>query len=149
LEKIRRVVPVNTASMHGSPLKPWNNLDLWKTYHYTDYGLKGEAYLSIDYTNAYYFTDTGRSWGSKGCNLRDHVQCKKVHSNVHSTDELMGFLRENAGSPVFISAHPNRWTASFPGFLISMMADKSANLMKRGLSIVHDGLGDSFENMRR
>jgi len=42
LAEFREVVPVETISMHGSPLTPWNNLDLWRVYDFRDFNLSGE-----------------------------------------------------------------------------------------------------------
>ena len=33
LEKLRKVYPVKTIYMHGSPLSKWDNRDLWKKYN--------------------------------------------------------------------------------------------------------------------
>ena len=44
--------------MHGSPLSKWNDLDLWDNYDFKKYGILGEAFMSIDYDNVDYFTDT-------------------------------------------------------------------------------------------
>ena len=58
LEEFRKVCPVDTICMHGSPLSPFDNRDLWKRYDFRDFGLYGEAYLSLQNTGLCYFTDT-------------------------------------------------------------------------------------------
>lgn len=45
--------------MHGNPLSPRDNRELWKKYKFKDFGIIGEAYLSIDFNEVSYFTDTG------------------------------------------------------------------------------------------
>ena len=39
LSLLRKIVPVTTACMHGSPRSPWDSKDLWKHYNYRDYGI--------------------------------------------------------------------------------------------------------------
>jgi hypothetical protein len=62
LEKFRKIYPVKTICMHGSPLSRWDNRDLWKKYNYRDFGIIGEPYFDVDYDEVLYLTDTGRRW---------------------------------------------------------------------------------------
>ena len=41
LEHFRKIVPVHSIAMHGSPRSRYNNLDLWKKYDYRELGLIG------------------------------------------------------------------------------------------------------------
>jgi hypothetical protein len=137
LQQLRQVVPVDTISMHGSPLSPWNNLDLWKTWEYKNYDLLGEIYLTIDYSNIYYFTDTGRGWNSERYNLRDHVNSLKPSRKVHTTDQLIRFLTEKKGLPILINTHPNRWSGSWPAWFMSALTDGFINQLKWMISLLY------------
>ncbi len=64
LEKFREIYDVKTICMHGNPLTKYDNRDLWKKYDYREFGISGEAYLSLGKDIAY-FSDTGRNWGNK------------------------------------------------------------------------------------
>lgn len=130
LARLREVVPVETISMHGSPLSPWNNLDLWHTHDFGQYGLS-EASLSIDYERIYYFTDTGRSWDPNRCNLRDHVDARKPPVTVSSTDDLIAFLRRIPDGPVVINTHPNRWAENRYVWVVSAILDWMVNRAKQ------------------
>jgi len=130
LAELRRVVPVDTISMHGSPLTPWNNLDLWKTHDYRDYDIKGEASLTIDYSRMHYFTDTGRSWDADRYNIRDRVPSLKHHQKIHSTHDLMEFLVDTKDGPVFINTHPNRWADTSVEWCIGTASDFFINQAK-------------------
>lgn len=136
LEHFRRILPVDTISMHGSPLTPWNNLDLWQTYDFKDYGLVGEAYLSIDYSNLYYFTDTGRSWDARRYNLRDRVASLKPKQKVATTDDLINFLARTGNGPVIINAHPNRWAKGWLTWGIGVVSDWTINQGKWVVSLL-------------
>ncbi|MDI9395928.1 MAG: hypothetical protein QM426_11200 [Euryarchaeota archaeon] len=73
LEDFRKIAEINTVCMHGNPLKPWSNRDLWKKYDFRDFGLTGEPYLSIDYNKVFYLTDTGRTWADLKIRVKDTI----------------------------------------------------------------------------
>jgi len=73
LEKFRKIVPVETICMHGSPLSRWDNRLLWKYYDYKDFGIVGEPYFDIDFEKVLYLTDTGRRWNGGAVAVRDKV----------------------------------------------------------------------------
>lgn len=77
LEKLRRIVPVDTICMHGSPLSRWDNRLLWKYYDYGDLGILGEPYFDIDFEKVLYLTDTGRRWDGGAVTVRDKVTGRK------------------------------------------------------------------------
>ncbi|HML26655.1 MAG TPA: polysaccharide deacetylase, partial [Methanomethylovorans sp.] len=86
LEKLRQICDVKTICMHGRPLSNFDNRDLWKVYNYKDYGIVGEAYLSVgDELN--YFSDTGRCWGLKD-NMRDYIPGNSQQINIDNTIDL-------------------------------------------------------------
>ena len=132
LYKLRRIASVDTISMHGSPLTPWNNLDLWETFDYRDFDIKGEFSLSIDYSDFYYFTDTGRRWDAGRYNLRDHVSSSS-HSHtqrIHTTDDLIKFLKNTVDAPIFINTHPNRWASGPIRWCVGALSDFFINQIK-------------------
>ena len=47
LEKLRKIYPVETICMHGSPLSKFDNRKLWERYDYRDFGIIGEPYFDI------------------------------------------------------------------------------------------------------
>ncbi|WP_367328594.1 hypothetical protein, partial [Lentimicrobium sp.] len=49
LEMFRKIVSVRTVCMHGSPLSPYDNRDLWKKYDYRELGILGEPYRDLDF----------------------------------------------------------------------------------------------------
>ena len=71
LEKLRKLVPVKTICMHGSPLSRWDSRLLWKYYDYHDFGIIAEPYFDTDFNEVLYLTDTGRCWDGDLYNIRD------------------------------------------------------------------------------
>jgi hypothetical protein len=71
LERLRKIVPVKTICMHGSPTSRWDSRLLWKYYDYHDFGIIGEPYFDINFNEVLYLTDTGRCWDGDSYNIRD------------------------------------------------------------------------------
>lgn len=74
LEKLRKIVPVKTICMHGSPMGRWDSRLLWKYYDYHDFGIIGEPYFDLNFDEMLYLTDTGRRWDGDSYNIRDKAQ---------------------------------------------------------------------------
>lgn len=140
LSSFREYVPVKTISMHGSPLTPWNNMDIWKSFNYEDYRIQGDAVLSLSGKMLYYFTDTGRSWESDRFNLRDYVDSILPAQLILSTDDLIKFLKSETTHPICISAHPNRWSDSVVSLGIGIMLDWTINRVKWGITKFRRGI---------
>tara|TARA_Y100000588_G_scaffold130180_1_gene142595 strand:+ start:49 stop:825 length:777 start_codon:yes stop_codon:yes gene_type:complete len=131
LSDFRKIAEVNTICMHGRPLSPWDNRDLWNRFDYTSHGIIGEPYLSIDYSNIIYLTDTGRSWDGGKYNLRD-----KVDTQIESrpcfvkTEDISSYLPNNTKT-IMLQTHPERWAHSAGSLIISLGSDQMTNAVKR------------------
>jgi len=130
LNQFRQICKIETISMHGSPLSPFDNRDLWKTYDFHNFGLVGEAYLSLDYNRLTYITDTGRSWGDNSYNLRDKVAQKKIGIPLKSTNDLIKAFNNQYFTQICITAHPNRWSHTNAEWLFNLISDGLANQAK-------------------
>lgn len=135
LRKFRKLIPVYTISMHGSPLSPWNNLDLWKNYDFNNYAIIGDATISID-KKLHYLTDTGRSWNAHKYNLRDRMNSQGSTHEINSTANLIDFLKSMPNTPIYISAHPNRWSNNYFVWSLSATSDWLINQVKWTLSTI-------------
>ncbi|RJG04666.1 hypothetical protein D3870_00295 [Noviherbaspirillum cavernae] len=132
LAMLREIVPIQTAAMHGSPLSRHNNLEIWGSAAIEEYQLIGEAFLSVNYQNVYYFTDTGRSWGATSTNLRDRpVGILTPEFAIHDSRELCAFIMGNPIEKLAISAHPERWDSSLAGWAGQALKDGAVNAVKR------------------
>lgn len=130
LSKFRDITDIDTISMHGRPLSAYDNRDLWKEYDYKKFNLIGEAFLSIDYKDIFYFTDTGRTWRNSGANLRDKVNSNN-QVNIKSTKELIDFINENRDKKIAIVSHPERWAKNNLEFIYILLKDTLINIIKR------------------
>jgi hypothetical protein len=109
LKLFRNFYDVRTIAMHGKPMSSWDNLDLWKKFNYTDYGIIGDPYLSIDFNKVLYLTDTGNCWDGYQYNIRDSV--KNAYSfPIHTTDDLVAHLdKQLLPKQIMLNVHPARW----------------------------------------
>lgn len=133
LQQIRDVANVDTICMHGRPLSPHDNREIWNDTHLSSYNLKGEAYLSID--NVYYFTDTARSWGSTN-SVRDALSGSLSHPVLTKTDELVEWLSLLETGGVYITSHPERWAFSAVDGVYCQIMDSLLNTGKKIVRII-------------
>lgn len=108
LEMFRKLVPVNTICMHGSPRSKFDNREIWKKYDYRQLGIAGEPYFDVDYTKVAYLTDTGRRWNGSSVSVRDKVE-SPFNFNFKSTRDIISNI-SLLPDRVLFTFHPQRWT---------------------------------------
>ncbi|SFM56979.1 polysaccharide deacetylase family protein [Methanolobus profundi] len=139
LEDLRRYAEVTTACMHGNPFATWSNRDLWKDHDYTDFGIVGEPYFSIDYSKVLYLTDTGRTWADRNIRVKDVLEVPdnelslKYGSKIRSTDDVIGLVRSEEVKQLCILAHPNRWCDGMLGWTKELVMQNLKNVGKAGI----------------
>jgi len=142
LNYFRKFYPVRTICMHGSPTSKWDNRDLWKIVDYRNYGVIGEPYLdylakkSDSNTEKTYFTDTGRMWDGARFNLRDKLMSnKKIDATkknmIHSTFDLINWLKISTETNIMITTHPQRWTDKSGEWYLELVKQKVKNVVKQ------------------
>lgn len=129
LEKMRKEAEVTTICMHGSRFTKWDNRHLWKTYNFKDYGITGEPYLSIDYADIKYISDSGGSWLNKGQRTRDNIN-DIDNELIYSTHDLIGLIRKGTYKKIVILAHPDRWNDNMLVWHYENVTKKLRNMVK-------------------
>ena len=115
LERLRKLAPVRSICMHGSPRSPWDSRDIWKKYGYRALGIENEPYLDTDFSKTFYLTDTGRRWDGWKVSVRDKIpryQDEWAAQGLifHTTDDLLEGLRRGVlPKNLMITFHPQRW----------------------------------------
>lgn len=143
LERLRKLVPVSTICMHGSPRSPFDSKDIWKQYDFKPLGIIGEPYLSTDFSKMLYLTDTGRRWDGFKVSVRDKIEKYQEEWNekgwvFHSTDEIIKALQENRlPNNIMITTHPQRWFDFGLGWMKELFMQNVKNIIKRIL-IIHN-----------
>ena len=143
LKNFRKLTKVETICMHGSPLSKHDNKNLWKQFDFKEEGISAEVYLSVDYSNILYFTDTSRSWGNPKSNLRDRILTNRFDLSVlKSTSSLIDFINKNKDKEEFkniiIQTHPERWSYSQLSHALSFSLDAASSLLKNFLRILRN-----------
>jgi len=134
LERFREIVTIMTISMHGRPLKPFDNRDMWRRPNnhrllLEKYDILGEVYLDIDYKDIAYINDTGRNWFSNKSNIRDQVE-SNVRQDFDKGEELYNYLTSNPDPRVVFQVHPERWSDHITGYYVSLLVDLIVNVGK-------------------
>ena len=144
LAYFRQFYPVRTICMHGAPTGKYDGRDLWKKYDYHDFGIIGEPYFDVDFSNVLYLTDTGRRWDGYMVSVRDKIpewqdEWTRRGWTFHTTKQLIAWLKAqmtNDQSPIInlmLTTHPQRWTNSRMLWWRELITQSAKNIVKRVL----------------
>lgn len=140
LEKLRKLVPIQTACAHGSPKSKWNSQDLWNHYDIHALGIEYEPMMDTDFSKTLYLTDTGRRWDGYRVSVRDKVpqyqeQWTKEGLVFHSTDDIIRAIT-SSDHPIhkynlLINTHPQRWMPFGPSWVKEAVLQNIKNIAKK------------------
>jgi hypothetical protein len=136
-EKELKMFPfdIKTICMHGNPLTPWVNKDMWKGIDFKKFGIIGEAYLSINLSDFYYFSDTGRSWNGK-YSVKDLSETNDVEiEKIAHTKNLIEFIRRKKGN-YYVVTHPPRWNDALIPWAAERIRQPIKNIGKSGIKYI-------------
>lgn len=138
LARLRDVAKIDTVCMHGNPLTVYDNRDMWNDSRtFEDYELIGEAYLSMDFVDVTYFSDTGRTWKDGDLKVKDNpVGESKKSVQVGGTNELIELIKGGDVPRLCLLSHPNRWAQSSSELVVELAKDTTTNVGKRVLQFV-------------
>lgn len=129
LEMFRKITPVKTICMHGSPLSEFDNKGIWAKYSYKDLGIIGEPYFDIDWHQFAYLTDTGRRWDGAEVSVRDKVDSKYIF-NFKKTRDIIDNIN-SLPDKMMITIHPQRWTNDILPWTKELVLQNIKNVVKR------------------
>lgn len=162
LEKFNDICEIKTIAQHGSPLlgnlnatsvsgmyeiikslargnkvfTNWVNVDIWKEYDFRDFGIIGEAYISIDFNSLFYISDTGMSWNNK-YRMKDVVKGQVVDINskygVKNTDSIIDIIEGSRIDHIYLLIHADQWRDNMKDWLKWSMMKHVRNDGKRCL----------------
>ena len=129
LDYFRQFYPVKTVCMHGSSSSRYDNREIWKHARLEEYGLIGEPYLSFDFNQIYYLTDTGYAWDGGKYAVRDKVN-SAYSLSFHTTDQVIDAVRNGAfPEQTLVLAH-TLWTYSLPRWTFLHLREFFRNRVK-------------------
>ena len=129
LEYFRQYYPVKTVCMHGSSSSKYDNREIWKQVRLEDYGLIGEPYLSFDFNQVYYLTDTGYAWDGGKYAVRDKVD-SAFSLSFHQTDEVINAVRSGRFPEQSLILAHTLWTDSLTSWTFLHLREFFRNRVK-------------------
>lgn len=130
LGKFENICEIKSIAMHGRPLLPFDNRDLWDHFNYHEIGINIEVYKDVSWSEYVYFTDVSSRWDSEN-NLRDHIPDKNSQiQGIRTTPELIDFIK-TIDRNLIISTHPERWPSSKAGWIQARLLDSSVDYAKK------------------
>lgn len=139
LNTFRDFIEIKTICMHGNPLSPWLNSNIWNKYDYREFGIIGEPYLSLDYKKVVYLTDTGRTWANKNIRVKDVIRNgdyqrnNPLIGNISTTDDIIDLIKEERIPQICLLSHPNRWHEHIIGWIGESVLQNIKNIGKAGI----------------
>ena len=142
LEALRKIVPVRSICMHGSPRSPYDSKDIWKKYDYKTLGIESEPYLDTDFSKVFYLTDTGRRWDGYKVSVRDKIPQYQDEWTArglvfHSTEDVIDGLHPGViPKDLMVTVHPQRWNPFGLAWCKELALQNVKNVVKRALVLV-------------
>ncbi len=130
LNGFREYFDIRTICMHGSPLSCYDNRDLWDIISFTDFGIMGDASLSIN--DARYYSDSGRSWNGIH-NMRDFLPCGLNGVGIDTFDKIVNLIVDSPRGNLYLSVHPERWAVNPLDWIFGYSRDIVFNIGKQVL----------------
>lgn len=140
LERLRQITKIETICMHGNSLRSWNNKDMWKDISFESYDLLGEAYLSIDFMDVEYFSDTGRTWKDTEIGPLFYDFSPVIYGDTKNdigknyeadtTWKIIDLISSSQIDRMCILSHPNRWADNRIEWHIEHAKDSLTNSAK-------------------
>jgi hypothetical protein len=134
LELFRKVVPVITVCMHGSPTSRFDNKAIWDIYDYKELGIIAEPYFELDFNKVFYITDTGRRFDGEKVSVRDKTTQKIYTSwpSYHRLKEVRKAIQDGSFPDiVMLNLHPQRWTNNLLFWAKELCLQNFKNTVKR------------------
>lgn len=138
LDRMRKLVPVQTICMHGSPRSPFDNKAIWEKYNYRDLGILGEPYFDVDFDKVFYLTDTGRRWDGYKVSVRDkvpqQVEWEQKGLVFRSTGDIIAAIEQDRfPDKAMLTFHPQRWHDKTLPWVKEWAVQSGKNMVKRAL----------------
>jgi len=146
IEKLRKLVPVSTICMHGSPMSKFDNKAIWDKYDYKALLIIGEPYYDMNFDEVFYLTDTGRRWDGWKVSVRDKVPQQELWNKqgltFHSTQDIIDMINEGrtlsgveAPNHVMFTMHPQRWHDAPIPWTKELVMQNVKNIVKKVLYV--------------
>jgi hypothetical protein len=93
------------------------NFDMWENNRFEDFGIIGDAYRSVDFTNMLYLSDTGRSWDQRYKRLDKVTSVINPKFDVRSSDEIIRIIKTGTVNQIYLLVHNEQWKDNYIDWL--------------------------------
>lgn len=132
LAMLRERYEIKTACMHGNPLTKYDNKKIWENCELGHFDLIGEPYLSLDYNQFLYLSDSGRTWLRNKNKIKDRVSSINMPPvQVKHTGDLIELITGGGFEKICILTHPKRWSKNLINYLTYYFIDLAYNAGKK------------------
>jgi hypothetical protein len=132
LAMLRERYEIKTACMHGNPLTKYDNKKIWENCELCHFDLIGEPYLSLDYNQFLYLSDSGRTWLGDKNKVKDRVSSINMPPvQVKHTGDLIELITGGGFEKICILTHPKRWSKNLFNYLTYYFIDLAYNAGKK------------------
>ena len=130
-------IDIKTATFHGSPHSSLDSRNIWNNSNFSDFGLVGLGYDSIDCSDIFYLTDTGRTFAQTSANVRDRPRGKfLINSDIKGTKDIIQFAGAKLEN-LYIVTHPVRWSKGYSDWAWEYLFQNTKNIGKSFLSHIY------------
>jgi hypothetical protein len=137
LARMRAHATVDTVCVHDNPLTAHDNREMWNDMpDFKQYNLLGGAYLSVDFNDMLYLSDTGRTWRDSLLERRDDtVENNGQDLQIDMTADLIELLSKQDEN-FYLVTHPDRWAGNTVEYVTETAFDTARSVVKYGLQVV-------------
>lgn len=109
----------------------FTNFDIWDYHKFEDFGILGDAYRSVDFTNFLYLSDTGRSWDSRFKRL-DRVKSDiNPKFDIKASDGIIKVIQNQEADKIYMLVHAEQWKDNYLDWLGWYVAQLIRRMGKR------------------
>lgn len=112
LAYFRTFYPVKTVCMHGSSTSKYDNREFWKNFKLKDFNLIGEPYLTTDFNEVFYLTDTGYSWDGGKYVVLDKVK-SPFNQRYNTSDDIIKAVQQGTFPDKCLMLAHTLWTDNY------------------------------------
>jgi hypothetical protein len=85
------------------------NFNMWEENNFVDFGIIGDAYRSIDFSDILYLSDTGRSWDPRYKRLDRVASGVNANYTLRSSDDIIDVIKSGKANKIYLLVHFEQW----------------------------------------
>jgi len=109
----------------------WVNFDMWSNNRFEDFGIEGDAYKSVDFSDILYLSDTGRSWDNRYKRLDKVNSAINPQFHVKSSNDLIRIIKNEQVATMYLLVHFEQWKDTYKDWFAYYLAQLIRRTGKR------------------